>query len=521
LGKIVGYIVLAADISDRLQAEAETGDARANLEKAQRMAQIGSWERNLKDQSVYWSPEMFRIFDYDPDRVMPAQERLWDRIHPDDKERVVQTQRSAIEGRAERYASEFRILRGDGSVRHIVGGGEIGYDGDGAAQWIAGTSQDITAARRAQDALEAAKREAENANRAKSEFLASMSHKLRTPMNAILGYAQLLLQNKKEPVSETQKRQVGQILKSGQHLLFLINDILDLSKIETGRVAFELRTMEAASAVGECIGLIAALAEKNRLTVINGLKDEPPPPILADGIRLKQALLNLLSNAIKFNRPGGRVEVSARPLSPDFIRISIADTGIGIPEEKAAELFEPFGRLDAEQRGIEGTGIGLTITRQLVERMNGSVGYASTPGQGSTFWIDIPAAVPGHVRQDAATKGAGALDLEPGQDGASDIVILYIEDDLSNRQLLKEVVGHLPGKKLVSAHSAEDGIEIARQTRPGVIVMDINLPGMSGLEAVNTLHEDPKTSSIPVIALSAAAMSGDIERGERAEFFAI
>ena len=166
-----------------------------------------------------------------------------------------------------------------------------------------------------------------------------------------------MLQNKKEPVSEIQQRQINQILKSGQHLLVLINDILDLSRIETGQVAFELSAMEAASAVEECIGLIAALAEKSGLEIINHVKDQRPPSILADGIRLKQALLNLLSNAVKFNGPGGRVEVSARPLNAEFVRISISDTGIGIPEEKAAELFEPFGRLDAERRGIEGTGI--------------------------------------------------------------------------------------------------------------------------------------------------------------------
>jgi PAS domain S-box-containing protein len=196
-GTIVGYIVLSADITERRRAEADTSNARVNLEKAQRMAQIGSWERDLRDETVYWSPEMYRIFDYNPDLVTPSLDKLFDRIHPDDRERVMQAQRSAIDDRAEHYTNEFRILRGDGSTRHIVGRGEIGYGDDGAAEWIIGTIQDVTAARRVQDTLEATKREAENANRAKSEFLSSMSHELRTPMNAILGYAQLLLQNKR------------------------------------------------------------------------------------------------------------------------------------------------------------------------------------------------------------------------------------------------------------------------------------------------------------------------------------
>ena len=515
-GEIAGYIVLSADITDRLQAEAETGNARANLEKAQRMAQIGSWERNLLDDSVYWSPEMYRMLDYDPEHVVPSSEKLLARIHPEDRARVVQAQKSAIAEKALHYTNEFRILRRDGSMRHIVGGGEIGYGADGAAEWIVGTSQDVTAARRVRDTLEATKREAENANSAKSEFLSSMSHELRTPMNAILGYAQLLLQNKKEPVSDTQQRQISQILKSGQHLLMLINDILDLSRIETGQVAFEVTAMDAASAVDECVGLIAALAEKSDLKIINHLKSNPPPPILADGIRLKQALLNLLSNAIKFNAPGGRVDVSARPLNAEFVRISISDTGIGIPEEKAVELFEPFGRLDAEQRGIEGTGIGLTITKELVERMKGTIGYSSKPGKGSTFWLDIPTAASGLSEGHAAAAG---LDLDSDEDGARRTVILYIEDDISNLQLFKEVVGHMPGTELFSAHSAEAGIQIARNIQPNIIVMDINLPGISGLEAVRILREDAKTRSIPVIALSAAAMPEDIKRGERAGFY--
>jgi CheY-like chemotaxis protein len=305
-------------------------------------------------------------------------------------------------------------------------------------------------------------------------------------------------------------------LKSGQHLLLLINDILDLSRIETGRIAFELSAMNAASAVDECVGLIASLAEKSDLTIINHLKSNPPPPIMADAIRLKQALLNLLSNAVKFNAPGGRVEVSARSLNAEFVRISISDTGIGIPEEKATVLFEPFGRLDAERRGIEGTGIGLTITKELVERMKGTIGYSSTPGQGSTFWLDIPTAGPGISKDRAAAAG---LDLGADQDNARETVILYIEDDLSNRQLFTEVVSHLPGTKLLSAHSAEEGIQIANDVRPDVIVMDINLPGMSGLEAARILREDANTRAIPVIALSAAAMPGDIEKGERAGLY--
>ena len=518
-GTISGFIVLSADISERRLAEAETGNARANLEKAQRMAQIGSWERNLLDCIVYWSPEMYRMLDYDPEHVVPSPENLLARIHPEDRARVTQAQKSAIAEMALHFTNDFRILRRDGSMRHIVGSGEIGYGADGAAESIVGTTQDVTAARRVQDTLEATKREAENANSAKSEFLSSMSHELRTPMNAILGYAQLLLQNKKEPVSDTQQRQINQILKSGQHLLILINDILDLSRVETGQVAFNVSSMDAASAVEECVGLIAALAEKSDLEIINHLKTNPPPLILADAIRLKQALLNLLSNAVKFNAPGGRVEVSARPLNAEFVRISISDTGIGIPEEKAAELFEPFGRLDAERRGIEGTGIGLTITKQLVERMKGSIGYSSKPGKGSTFWIDIPTAVPGISVGRAAAAAVSGLDLDADQDGGRQTIILYIEDDLSNRQLFKEVVGHLPGTKLLSAHSAEEGIQIARHIQPNIIVMDINLPRMSGLEAVRILREDANTRPIPVIALSAAAMPGDIEKGERAGFF--
>ena len=520
-GEVAGFFVMSLDVTERKRAEEERERSRTAMEAAQRLAHIGSFERTYEPDALYWTPEMYHICGLDPDGPPITYARFLQFVHPADRPRVQRALEKSVRNRQRGYSLEYRVVRPDGTERNLAASGEFTYAEDGRPLKLIGSAQDITVQKRIQAALERAKQEAESASRAKTEFLSSMSHELRTPMNAVLGYAQLLLQNRKEPVTPRQRRQINQILKSGQHLLSLINDILDLSRIEAGRIDLDLKDLSLDGIIGECLGLVESLAERNKVTIYRPYQDKASPVVRSDDVRLKQALLNLLSNSIKFNRAGGSVSVDVEERRDGMVRIAVADTGNGIPVERQAELFEPFSRLDATQRGIEGTGIGLAISKQLIERMGGSIGFTSQPEVGSTFWIDVPSA-----RQSDDITTADAIDFAPGEaapvfrisDGAPRKV-LYIEDDASNLQLFEEVISHIPNLSLLSSLEAETGIAIARESRPDLIILDINLPGMNGYDALKALKQYKETAGIPVIALSAAAMSKDVQKGLDAGFF--
>ncbi|MBT4590147.1 MAG: PAS domain S-box protein [Rhodospirillaceae bacterium] len=517
-GDVQGLFVLSLDITERKIAQAEMEKNKAALDTAQSIAKIGSWEGKFATQTFEWSDEHYRIFGVKPNTVELTFDWFLSMVHPDDRERM-RALSHEISATDTHHTIDFRIIRPDGSERFIHGVVEALFDQQQNLIGMRGTSQDITEQKRNEEALEQARREAEFANKAKSEFLSSMSHELRTPMNAILGYAQLLLQTKKDPLQGRQTKQVNQILVSGQHLLKLINDILDLAKIESGRIAFELSNIDITEPIEECVSLIASLAERNNIE-IKLIKPSPSSQLLmADRTRFKQAFLNLLSNAIKYNKPGGSVTISSQLTDDNKIRISVEDTGIGIPEDRHEEIFEPFSRLGAEQKGIEGTGIGLTITKQLVDLMDGKIGFSSTFDVGSIFWIEFLA-----PSGDKAPSTQQPYIDDPVTSISDDLEstvykLLYIEDDTSNLHLMEELIDNIQNIDLLSAISAEDGLESARENHPDIIFMDINLPGMSGLEAMAILQDSTETKDIPVIALSAAAMPHDIEKGREAGFY--
>jgi hypothetical protein len=376
--------------------------------------------------------------------------------------------------------------------------------------------QDINDVKRSEQELKTAVALADTANKAKSEFLSSMSHELRTPLNAILGFGQLLEFNPKEQLSDHQTDQVHQILKGGAHLIDLIDQVLELSKIESGNFSISIENVNPNLVIMESIKLVETQAEENHIEIELAVPEDNLSMVLTDRSRLRQILLNLLSNAVKYNRGGGRVTVSLGEPENNFQRISVSDTGLGIPSNSQNELFEPFNRLGRETGEIEGTGIGLTITKQLVELMGGKIGFESEENVGSTFWIELPVsdgrALEGEPFDD---ETIGEIQAHSSRSGG---IILYIEDNPANLRLMEAVIERLPNLTMMSAPNAEFGLSLARDVLPDVILMDINLPGMDGVSALKKLRQADRTKSIPVIAISAAAMPHEIERGKAAGF---
>jgi PAS domain S-box-containing protein len=383
---------------------------------------------------------------------------------------------------------------------------------NGQAIGVMGVYTDITERKQDELALIEAREEADRANQAKSEFLSSMSHELRTPMNAILGFGQLMEYDDSLP--EEHKDNVREILKGGYHLLDLINEVLDLAKLESGRIDLSLEPVEVCPLVQDCVGLVSALAGKRGIRIRHtGLEGVA---VRADRTRLKQALLNLLSNAVKYNREGGDVRIDVQAEGIDRLRIRVTDSGPGIPATRLAQLFQPFNRLGAEATEIEGTGIGLTITRRIIEMIGGSVDVESEVGVGSTFWIELPLeSAPGYGQDHAAAVDHGAPAL------AADAVqhtVLYIEDNPSNIKLVAQILGRRPHIHLLTAHTPELGIELALARHPELILLDINMPDMDGYQVLEVFKAEARLKTIPVVAITANAMPADLERGKAAGF---
>jgi CheY-like chemotaxis protein len=361
-----------------------------------------------------------------------------------------------------------------------------------------------------------ARSQAEAGSAAKTDFLSSMSHELRTPLNAVLGFAQLLQRDKKVPLSERQRDRASQILKGGEHLLRLIDDILDLSRIEAGGVAISNESVDVKEVLEETKKTLEPTAQRESIQLSITPVPEDLPRVCVDRIRFAQILMNLGSNAIKYNRRGGSASFSAERIAPDSVRVVVADTGLGIPLDKQSKLFLPFQRAGQETGPIEGTGIGLVITKRLAELMGGSVGFRSVPEQGSEFWVDVPVHTQVELPPQPLVASSPSSELATV---ARERFVLYVEDNPANVAFMRDLLGGLEHVTLATAPTAEMGLELARVRTPDVVILDINLPGMSGLDALRELRKQPETHAVPVIALTAAASERDRKRGEQAGFY--
>jgi PAS domain S-box-containing protein len=422
---------------------------------------------------------------------------------------------------------ELRMVRADGTPFWAHLASAVGQEPDGTAVLRVVLSdvseRKLAEAERARFAqllqdknaeLDRARLLAETANRAKSEFVSRMSHELRTPLGAILGFAQLVDTGSPTP-TPAQKRSIDQILKAGWYLLGLVNEILDLALIESGQLVLAMEPISLPDLLAECKDLVETQAAQKAISLSLD-RVEIPSLVQADRNRLKEVIINLLSNAIKYNTDGGMVAVDCRLSLADAIRISVRDSGAGLSPEQMAKLFQPFNRLGQETGAEQGTGIGLVVCKRLVECMGGCIGVDSTVGKGTTFWIELK------TSNEARSPASMRASVPPGEaapGGEHSRTLLCVEDNAANLLLIEEITARRPDIRLLSARNGRDGIAMARGARPDVILMDISLPDISGIQALQVLAEDPATAHIPVIALSAHAIPSDVRLGLEAGFF--
>ena len=489
---------------------------------------------NMNGEIIEFNPSAEQMFGFSKDEVMGKD--IADYILPVDLRekhragfnRFAQSGVSTMLGKR----LELPALHADGSRFDV----ELSITHVAEHNLVTAFIQDITERKKAQEAIENSRDElevrvqertkeleqsrelADAANHAKSDFLSAMSHELRTPMNAILGFGQFLMHNQNEPLSDDQRESVDHILKGGEHLLDLINDVLDLSKIEAGKIEVSIEDVSIQDILAECMNVAENLNESITVGSTCDCLSGNAYTVRGDITRLKQVLLNLMSNAVKYNRENGSVLVGCEAISGHKLRISVKDTGLGIPEEKQEYLFEPFNRLGAEVTEIEGTGIGLSITKRLIELMNGEIGFESEMEVGSTFWVDIPLAGDQEISEDQKDR-MGKYEWQSDSvnfDGSK--IMLYVEDNPMNLALMEKIIGQFSNLVLRSAHTAELGIAMAVQEKPDLIVMDVNLPGMDGIEATKELKINEYTKDIPVIGLSARALPRDVKKAMDAGF---
>ena len=504
---------IAMDVTEQHNAlhALRGADERAAL--AARLAGIGTWVLDLAPVVERWDEQMFRLRGLSPRDTPPTREERMDLLHPDDAHVVLHSQQAALTTN-DSSAYEFRVRIPDGSYRWLASRSIPVRDERGHTLRRVGVNWDITESRSA-EVTRQQKLLAERENRAKSQFLARMSHELRTPLNAVLGFTQLL-QASTQTMGEEPATQLRHIRSAGEHLLALINDMLDLSSLEAGRLKLDLQPVALEAILGEALALVEPLAAKHQVQLQLGTTQGC---VLADTTRLRQVLINLLSNAVKYNRPQGKVTLTARA-GESHVTLLVTDTGRGLNSDQLSHLFEPFNRLGIQSEGIEGAGIGLVIVKGLTKAMGGSIAVSSVPGEGTQFQLVLRAA-----RLDApamlAPNLVGGANVAPKYaaiHAAQGGKILYIEDNEVNVLLVEQLVRSVQGLSIACEPDGKRGIERARVMQPDLIFLDMQLPDFDGFEVLKQLREHPETARIPCIALSANAMPEDITRAMKLGF---
>ena len=512
-GPIIGYLLIATDNTARKDIEDKRLWAEESFQlMVESVTDCAIIMLDQEGRVKSWNTGAQRIKGYDAKEIIGRHKSCFyaqEDIDIDKPERALQE--AASVGRSE--DNGWRV-RKDGSTFWANVVITAIRDSTGALRGYATLERDMTERQRVEAELNQARATAEAANLAKSEFLSSMSHELRTPLNAILGFAQLMDSDIPAPLP-AQKVSIDQILQAGWYLLALINEVLDLSLIESGRLSLSPEKMSLAEVLTDCHAMMEPLARKRGITMTFPTF-EAPCFVMADRTRVRQILVNLLSNAVKYNRTNGSIVVqcAARPMG--YVRLCVTDTGLGLAPEKLAQLFQPFNRLGQENGAEQGTGIGLVVTKRLVEVMKGTIGVESEVGKGTLFWIDLIATTA--PRHDFTQADIQTSSQVPAKCAGPVQTVLYVEDNPANLKLVTMLIARRKDLRLMTAESGNLGVELAQAHLPDVILMDINLPGISGLSVMSILSKDVATAHIPIIALSANANPGDIERGLKAGF---
>jgi PAS domain S-box-containing protein len=522
LGGIIGYLLIGTDNTARKQVEAE-----------QKLL-----DQRLRDQQFYTrsliESNIDALMTTDPAGIITDVNKQMEALTGCTRDELIGapfknyfTDPERAEAGIKRVLSgskvtdyELTARARDGKETVVSYNATTFHDRDRKLQGVFAAARDVTERKRFEHALqennvelERARAAAEKANLAKSDFLSSMSHELRSPLNAILGFAQLINSDSPAP-TPAQAASIDQILHAGWYLLELINEILDLAQIESGKLALSLEPTSIAEVMFECQAMIEPQGQKRGITMTFPEFDTPYF-VDADRTRLKQVLINLLSNAIKYNQTNGTVVVDC-VASAERVRVSVKDVGAGLSPDLLTQLFQPFNRLGRETGAEEGTGIGLVMSKRLVEMMGGLIGVESTVGTGSVFWFELNSA---SVPPELDMEQPAAIAQAQVRNGAPQRTLLYVEDNPANLKLVEQLIARRPDMRLLTATNGSLGVQLARANHPDLILMDINLPGISGIEALKILREDAGTAHIPVVALSANAMPRDIEKGLQAGFF--
>ena len=501
-GEVVAGMLVGLDITERKDAEEELRRAEAFLDSVVENIPNMVFVKSAEDlRFVRFNRAGEELLGYSRRDLLGKND--YDFFPSDEAEFFTSKDREVLAGGRLVDIAEERIQTREKGERFLHTRKIPILDADGHPVYLLGISEDITDRRTADAQIRESKELAERANQAKDDFLSRMSHELRTPLNAVLGFAQIL---EIEDPTPDQRESIRQILAAGRHLLGLIDEVLDVSRIATGRLSLSSEPVSVTDALTEAADLIRPLAVARGIRL--RIEDADGLHVLADRQRLKQVLLNLLSNGVKYNREGGDILVTWALVTPDRLAIRVADTGVGIPLGAMARLFDPFDRLGAETSGVEGTGLGLALSKGLIEAMGGTVKAESEAGAGSAFTIELRLAEPPVDRFEREWGGheAPASQVTPSR------TILYIEDNVSNLRLIERIISDRPHVRLLSAMQASLGLELARDHLPDLILLDLHLPDMAGDEALRRLREDPTTRTIPVVMISADATQAQIDR---------